>query len=308
METKRKKSQTKYILIGATIGTLGLIGFGYWYFKGRKGVDVKDKDNDLFHKLSKAVEVPSPQPNNIPAPVTSPPKAAISRFPLKKGSRGDLVTQLQEGLIAKFGSSILPTYGADGDFGTETINALKSKGFPVVINKTTFDKIVSDGANTNPSLPASAEQPVDIAKNIWKNANEKNLEGMLSELHRINDVKDYVIINSLFKTIYLRGVRQTIVNAALSSFQDDSSKEQIRQEFLRIGLKNNGNKWTLAGISTKQIITNRATTISDLKGLELEVPAQTLLGELFSEHKGRTGFHTIDNQLLFVPTKHISYL
>lgn len=45
-----------------------------------------------------------------------------AEFPLKKGSKGALVKQLQLAL----GVDKLPRFGADGDFGTETLNALKA--------------------------------------------------------------------------------------------------------------------------------------------------------------------------------------
>jgi peptidoglycan hydrolase-like protein with peptidoglycan-binding domain len=45
-----------------------------------------------------------------------------STFPLKKGSKGELVKKLQLAL----GADKLPKYGIDGDFGNETLNALKA--------------------------------------------------------------------------------------------------------------------------------------------------------------------------------------
>jgi hypothetical protein len=48
--------------------------------------------------------------------------APASTFPLKKGSKGALVQRLQLAI----GVSNLPKFGADGDFGTETQNALKA--------------------------------------------------------------------------------------------------------------------------------------------------------------------------------------
>lgn len=46
----------------------------------------------------------------------------IGTFPLKKGSKGALVQRLQLAI----GTDKLPKFGADGDFGTETLNALKA--------------------------------------------------------------------------------------------------------------------------------------------------------------------------------------
>ncbi len=57
------------------------------------------------------------------APVKSPAKSTVTQsvYPLKKGSKGDLVVYLQTAI----GASNLPKYGIDGDFGTETENAVK---------------------------------------------------------------------------------------------------------------------------------------------------------------------------------------
>jgi len=58
--------------------------------------------------------------------------ATASTFPLKKGSKGALVQRLQLAI----GTDKLSKFGADGDFGTETQNALKS-----VIGKTQVDSL-----------------------------------------------------------------------------------------------------------------------------------------------------------------------
>jgi hypothetical protein len=55
-----------------------------------------------------------------------------TEFPLKKGSKGALVTRLQLAL----GKDKLPKFGADGDFGTETQNAVK-----VATGKTQVDSL-----------------------------------------------------------------------------------------------------------------------------------------------------------------------
>jgi hypothetical protein len=55
---------------------------------------------------------------------TTAPKDIFANFPLKKGSSGILVKQLQQALLAQGGK--LPKYGADGKFGDETQAALKS--------------------------------------------------------------------------------------------------------------------------------------------------------------------------------------
>ena len=324
-EENKKKKKITHVLIGTGIGTVLIGGFLFWYFKLRKGVKNK-KNDDLFTKLS---EQSGNYTSNSSSNTSSQNQQTIyhppinSGFPLKRGSTGTLVKQLQEALIMDYGNNIMPKYGADGDFGSETIKALTSKGFPTVIDKTTFDKIVSGATTTsntsskdasttttfnNSPLPASVEQPIDIAKNIWQHTKEKNLDGLISELQRIDNVKDYVITNTLFKTLYLRGVHQTIVNASLSSFDDDTSKGQIRTELLRIGLKNRNNKWSLAGLNGKQLVTKQITTIRSMDGLGIEVPAETLLGYAIGNTNEVTAFKTLDNETLYVPTKHVNHV
>jgi hypothetical protein len=56
-----------------------------------------------------------------------------SDFPLKKGSKGALVQRLQLAI----GTSNLPKFGADGDFGTETQTALKA-----ITGKTQVDSLL----------------------------------------------------------------------------------------------------------------------------------------------------------------------
>ena len=71
-----------------------------------------------------------PTPKETTSPVTTP---ANTDFPLKKGSKGDKVRELQSYLMRK-DSKALPKYGVDGAFGNETESALKR-----LYNKKTID-------------------------------------------------------------------------------------------------------------------------------------------------------------------------
>ena len=66
-------------------------------------------------------EIGTPTPEPEPTPSTS---GSGARATIRKGSKGDDVKTLQEGLL-KLGFS-LPKYGADGDFGSETLAAVKA--------------------------------------------------------------------------------------------------------------------------------------------------------------------------------------
>ena len=57
----------------------------------------------------------------VPAAITPP---AITHPTLRKGAKGTHVRQMQQ-LLMKAGE-VLPVYGADGDFGTETLKAVKA--------------------------------------------------------------------------------------------------------------------------------------------------------------------------------------
>jgi peptidoglycan hydrolase-like protein with peptidoglycan-binding domain len=64
-------------------------------------------------------------------------------FPLKRGSKGNRVTQLQNALVKKYGASILPKYGVDGMFGKEVEAALVRAKLPTSINESTYNSFVS---------------------------------------------------------------------------------------------------------------------------------------------------------------------
>ncbi len=67
----------------------------------------------------------------------------------------------------------------------------------------------------------------------------------------MQSVDDYTSANEVFKQNRINGVRQTIVNGLLNIFTNDTQKQQIKFEFLRIGLQFDGNKWSLSGFDGK---------------------------------------------------------
>jgi len=85
----KNKKIAIYILIIAA-----LISFMYWYLNRKKDVNLPTSSQEL--------------------PLI---------FPLKKGSKGLEVKQLQAYLLTKFGAKFV--YGIDGDFGNETTSKVK---------------------------------------------------------------------------------------------------------------------------------------------------------------------------------------
>ena len=101
----------KYTLVALPI----LVG-GYFIYK-----QLKPK------KESTPPPPPPPTPSGEPKPPTSPVinvRTKNDDFPLKKGSKGARVKELQ-GYILKKDPKALPRFGADGDFGNETEGAMQ---------------------------------------------------------------------------------------------------------------------------------------------------------------------------------------
>jgi hypothetical protein len=89
----------------------------------------------------------------------------------------------------------------------------------------------------------------------------------------------------------------------LSAFTSTSSRDKLRMEFLRIGLKFDGNVWTLSGIPNEtQLITTEETEIYDPKHeVKVKVPNGMVIGHLLQEKEGWTYFRTLEkNKKLIV--------
>jgi hypothetical protein len=113
--------------------TLLLVGgyFIYRYFKQ--------------NKPSRSGSGVSPQDlGNIPqAPIL------VDTFPLKKGSKGDKVVELQT-VIFRINPNLLPKFGIDGDFGSETEAAVRKLTNKNTINNQQEIENLKKTKNTSP--------------------------------------------------------------------------------------------------------------------------------------------------------------
>ncbi|HKC35294.1 MAG TPA: hypothetical protein VKB95_04500 [Chitinophagaceae bacterium] len=218
-------------------------------------------------------------------------------FPLKKGSKGNNVKLLQEALIAKYGKTILPKYGADGDFGSETVNALKKAALPSSINESTFN-VLTQGMKADNS---------NLGKDLYNAATAKNYTKVLSLIKQMQSTEDYSAANEVFKQNRINGVRQTIVNGLLNTFTTDAQKQAIKFEFLRIGLQFDGNKWSLSGFDGKSIVTTEHTTVWVNAAQGVKVPEKMVLGNEVTRRLDYTLFENSGKYFL-VNTKSVSYL
>ncbi|MBL4704289.1 MAG: hypothetical protein JKY54_07195 [Flavobacteriales bacterium] len=295
---QNKKGKTgKFVLIGLGIVALGTGGFLLIkHLIGNSQESTAEEVTETF-----ATTTPSSSSG-------SSSSSSSSGFPLRKGSRGDLVTNLQKALIQKYGAGILPKFGVDGHFGSEVYAALQSKGLPTSVDVDTFTKLVSGSGSSTPTTKITVGS---VATELYNGIIKDNLETAITGLKKIKSTSAYSKVNSVFKTVRIGGVRKTIVNALLVKFSSASEKKKLNAQFSRIGLLYDGSKWSLSGISgvfLEQIITNLPCHIWNATGRKIKVPSATILGEFQNARKGVTEFLTMDDQTLYVKTKYISYV
>lgn len=302
--TSRKKQQQKKILVTTiAVGATGILGyFGWQYLKKRRGSATSDIDTLIKNLDQPIVDQVNPPmvKTKSKSKITSYSPEATSKadgFPLKKGSKGENVRRLQEALIANYGKTVLPKFGADGDFGSEVANALKKLGLPTNITESTLNVIAQ-------STSANGES---LGKDLYNAAVSKNFTKTLTLLQSMKSVDDYSKANEQFKVGRINGVRQTIVNGLLASFPSEAQKQKIKFEFLRIGLQFDGSKWSLSGFDGLSIVTLVPTSVWVNATQSVKVPARMVLGNEVSKRLDYTLFENGGKHFL-VQTKTVKYL
>lgn len=306
----QKSSTEKIVLTTLTIGAAGVVGYlGLQLWKKHKQSKAANLDTEI-EKVTptpiKEIKLPPIKPDVIytpPKDTTHTTHTTSSRnddFPLKKGSKGDAVRQLQNGLISKYGSSILPKYGADGDFGSETQAALKKKGFPVVVTESVFNVITAGGDGGGADDKGLADQ-------LYKAATSKNFSSAISLLKKMSSKEQYQQVSNSFMQMRLHGVRQTLVNGMLSSFTDEGQKNQIRMEFIRMGLQYRNNKFSLSGFDGKPLVTKVPATVWSSPTQSVQVPAMMVVGNEVTTRLDYTLFEN-NGKYYLIKTEAVKYL
>jgi hypothetical protein len=298
-----KEQKKKIIVASLAVGAAGILGyFGWQYLKKKKEGKASTDIDETLKPTSTTPNFELPVSISKPKSITKPsyastPSLTKSEFPLVKGSKGENVRVLQEALIAKYGKPILPKYGADGDFGTETLNALKKAGLPPTISESIFNVLTQ----------TSKVDKSNLGKDLYNAAIAKDFNKVISLLKSMSSTSDYSTANEVFKTYRINGVRQTIVNGLLNIFTSTDQKEKIKLEFLRMGLQFDGNKWSLSGFDGKSIVTKESTIVWINPTEGVKVPAKMVLGSEVSKRLGYTLFENKGKYFL-VPTKSVQYL
>lgn len=303
-KSSAKKQQKKKIIVTTlAVGATGILGyFGWQYFKKKRAAKTNDIDA-LLNKINHPIITESivNTPKKTTSKRTYPGTSVIERnddFPLKKGSKGEKVQKLQEALMKKYGTQTLPKYGADGDFGTEMLNALKKLGLPTTITQSTFH-VITQG------IPSAST--TSVGKELYSAVIAKAFNRTIALLQKLKSVEDYTKANEQFKQNRINGVRQTIVNGLLNIFSAESQKQKIKFEFLRIGLQFDGSKWSLSGIDGLSIVTLVPTAVWINATQSVNVPARMVLGNEISRRLDYTLFENAGKYFL-VPSKNVKHL
>jgi peptidoglycan hydrolase-like protein with peptidoglycan-binding domain len=283
----KKGSRKKWLFIGLGVAATGaLTYFGWQYWKNHR--NQADAENDVPDFYEDRPVIPKPKTNA---------SSSNDDFPLQKGSKGANVKALQQALITKYGKSILPKYGADGDFGTETINALKKSGLPESIDESTYNVLVK---GSSPNYATTASQ-------LYAAASSKDFNKALALLKTLRNTSDYKTVSDAFMNYRIGGVRQTLVNGMLNSFTNEQQKQSIRLAFSNMGLKYDGSKWSLSGFDTsRMLITKTASKVWKDPKTSVPVPANMVLGREITK-RGSYSLFENDKQLFLVESQHVRY-
>jgi hypothetical protein len=208
----RRKKTLIYTAVGAGVVVIG--GAAYLWFTRtphQAGTSAEPEQSAILPSYS-----PEPSP-----PVRQLPEAP-SGFPLKKGSKGPLVTALQKMLNTRFKSGL----AVDGDWGRKTDTALVKAGLPTQIDAATYAALVGQAQQSTPTASEIVANwsgsPLELANKAangiayWVNADDP--QGVATLVHAMRNVSDYSAVNTVFKTILTANeggtkARRTLVNA-----------------------------------------------------------------------------------------------
>ena len=175
---KTAQNKRKKILIGLGVLGTGVAGFFGWHYLRNKKKANQEDDSTAVTDSSNALTTTSTNTNT---------SARNDEFPLKKGSKGNRVTQLQNAIVKKFGASALPKYGVDGMFGSEVEAALVRAKMPTSINQITYTKLV--GASGLSGIIKQGEEIVTVNETeIFK---EKSTASMKIPKHIVLGEKEF---------------------------------------------------------------------------------------------------------------------
>lgn len=316
MEQKTK------VLLWVGGGVIAIVG-GYLLYDKLKHDSKKNLGDDIDDLISSGTALPAPATSSTTSKPSGgsklkKPAIAYNVFPLKYGSKGTTVRDLQTALNKHYGAKI----DVDGDWGDQTRDALKAKGFPITIDVQTLAKIAagtygkkqdseSDKKNDDKDTKKPSVSHAQIALDLERALEINDIMGTLRALSKIKGIMNYIQVNEKFKN---RNVKQwnkaTIPTALDRVFPFDPERKKYRAQLYTIGLKWKNDKWALAGLSgapSGRLITIERAKVWNATGKFMIVPRSTIIGTFISARNGLTEFQTLDGKRLYINTTQIKY-
>lgn len=201
-----------------------------------------------------------------------------------------------------------PDFKAEKPKGTTKPKAKK----PTVKKPVTKSQTKASTITTTPNIPRveikkPKFEPSLVARGLQLAIKAKSLKSAIRILKAIKSTAQYESVNKIFLTYRINTVRQTIVNALLSTFKEEKQKQELRQAFTTIGLKYDGKKWSLEGLEGKPLlITTQATKVWKDPKTSVEVPKNMVLGRGIDKRKNYILFQN-DKQLFLVNSAHVNH-
>lgn len=307
------QTKTKYLLWG--LGAVAVVTGGFFLFKhiqekkDEKAMDdlkdaVNEDDSDLPESHGSASSVRN---NSTPT--------IYNQFPLKYGSKGTLVRDIQTVLNKRYKAGI----DVDGVWKDQTEGALKKYNLPTSFDSQAYAKLIAGSPKSESKKSTKHKATVyvsakSISKKLHESIEKDNIFQTIAALKQIKDKSKYNSVNEEFKkekywTLSDGYVSRTVVNAVLDQFGSSEYKKKINDELYRIGLKFDGKKWSLSGLlaGTEKLVTIQPAQVWDAKGNRMSVPRSTILGTFIQAKNGITEFETLDGRILYANTIQLKY-
>lgn len=250
MEASNTNTTTnnKHHILWLSIGTLALgtvAFFGIKHFTKPKTTndDNLDTNTDLDTETT-------PQNHSKPSVHSALPSGGTNAsFPIKVGDKGDAILQLQRAIIKSYGADVLKKFGADGKFGNELTSFLRSKNYSLPLSQADYRSLTEEKKEQTIAppitLPLTAFNPVATAFGIYTAITSNDFSSAITLLKGITNTTQYTSTSEELKKYRIQGVRQTIVNALFNGFKTINQKIIIQNALKNIGLKYDGDKWSI---------------------------------------------------------------
>lgn len=246
---KNTANTNKHKTLWYGLGTLALgtlTFFGIKHFTKPKN----ETTDDNTTKTNPPTDIKTPIKNHTKPAVHSilPAASTDIAFPIKMGAKGDSIRKLQQSLITSYGAGVFKKYGADGYYGKQLEAVLKEKGYALPLSESDYHKITQEKKAeviVNTDKPLFAFNPIATAFGIYSAIVANDFFTAITLLKGISNTDNYSASSEQFKIYRINGVRQTLVNAMLSSFKTINQKIIIQSTLKNIGLKYDGDKWSI---------------------------------------------------------------